>query len=383
MPAWPEPELETGAYVQDVTTSTAVVAMITSGKVTLEATLEGAGGTRLASDTAPRRRHALAFAGLAAGSEYAYVVREKAGAVRDRGSFRTAPAGADAKVRFCVVGDSGSTPPWIWMQRAPAVRAMAALSLLPGSSRNQAIGAAMAAERPDFWLHVGDVVYPHGEEKHYREAFFRPFAELLRHAPCFPVLGNHDLGNDPDYDDGGRPYLRSFVLPAGATTGDERCYSFAWGPIRLIALDLHPLAPLPTVTEDHPALEHLRKELAAATEPWKIVYGHPPLWSGSRQGRGRPELLKLVKPLLEQAKVDVYLAGHDHVYQRFKTPGGLVQVVSGGGGKSLYELVDHPWLEAAAAEYHYCIVEVEGSELRLRALTAGGKQLDEFVIHKH
>ena len=42
----------------------------------------------------------------------------------------------------------------------------------------------------DFFYHLGDVVYPHGEEAGYRSQFFAPYADYS--APIFAVPGNHD-----------------------------------------------------------------------------------------------------------------------------------------------------------------------------------------------
>lgn len=41
-----------------------------------------------------------------------------------------------------------------------------------------------------FFYHLGDVVYPHGEESGYRSQFFAPYAAYS--APIFAVPGNHD-----------------------------------------------------------------------------------------------------------------------------------------------------------------------------------------------
>jgi len=378
VPAWLAPKLRTGAYVQDVTATSAVVALIEAEPRALEVVLTADGEPQRRLGASARRRHALRVEGLAPAESYRYEILDSAQRRVDAGGLRTYPAEPNAAISFCVVGDSGALPPWVWMQEAPAVQALDALGLLPGSSENSRIGAAMAALHPDLWLHVGDMIYPHGEERHAREAFFRPFAELLKHSPCYAVLGNHDLGGSEEerYQDQGRPLLRHLVLPRGKTTGDSRCYSFACGPVRFIALDLNFV-----ITQDHPSLVHLERELAAAKEPWRIAFSHYPLWSGSRQ-RDRADLLKSVRPLLEKSKVAVVFAGHDHVYQRFVSPSGMVQVTSGGGGKSLYSLEPHALCKAEASSFHFCHVTVAGDKLTLRALTASGQVLDEFTLNK-
>ena len=65
----------------------------------------------------------------------------------------------------------------------------------------------MAAELrgPDparFFYHLGDVVYPHGEEANYRPQFFSAYADYG--APIFAVPGNHDGESTPSS-------LQSFV----------------------------------------------------------------------------------------------------------------------------------------------------------------------------
>ena len=42
----------------------------------------------------------------------------------------------------------------------------------------------MAADRPDYILHAGDVVYPEGADTDYDRTFFRPYAALL--GECAP-----------------------------------------------------------------------------------------------------------------------------------------------------------------------------------------------------
>ena len=383
VPAWSEPLLRTGAYVQDVTPTSVVIAIIERSPRALELVASAAGQPERRIRDLACRRHALRIEGLVAATQYQYEVRDPEGASVATGKFRTFPAGPDAAISFCVVGDSGAVPPWVWLQAAPAVQALDACGLLPASSENSALGAAMAKLAPDLWLHVGDVVYPYGQERHSREAFFRPFAEVLSGSPCYAVLGNHDLGNESVYSDQGRPLLRNLVLPHGRTTGDERCYSVVCGPVRFIALDLNatliPTSTEPGIHAGHPSYVHLERELAVAKEPFLVVFSHYPMWSGSR-GVDNENLKATIKPLLEKAKVDVLFAGHDHVYQHMEAPSGLVQITTGGGGKSLYELKKHPLTKAEAARFHFCHVTVTSERMQIRALTANGEVLDEVTI---
>lgn len=381
LPLFDDPPLRTGAYVQDVSTDRAVVALVTAGPRTCTLLLRDAAGREVPvpGPASTGRRHAFELTGLTAGSEYGYEIRDADGALRDRGSFTTAPAEDGAPVRFAVVGDSGGLPPWVWLQRSPLFHLPARWHWLPPAANVSAIGRGIAATRPDFVLHVGDIVYPWGRQGHYSAAFFRPFAEVLRHAPVYPALGNHDV-----MDDAGRQALANFHLPRGEVTGGERCYSFARGSVSVIVLDCTLPVGDAAVGPGHPVLEHLQHELAARTEPWIVVAAHYPMHSASRQ-RDRPDLLLHVLPLLEQCGVDLYLCGHDHVYQRFApTDGGVVQVVSGGGGKSLYDVRPHPRVRVATSRYHWCIVEARGPRLTLRARAPGGDLLDTLELeHGH
>ena len=91
-------------------------------------------------------------------------------------------------------------------------------------------------------------------------------------------------------------------------------------------------------------------------------------------------------PALEEWQVTLYLSGHDHCYQRFgpseKLPVPLV--VSGGGGKRLYDITDNPRArrEAQALEkaHHWCGVEVEGDTLRWTATSIDGEVLDDVTM---
>lgn len=387
LPVFDDPPLHTGAYVQAVTGNAATVCLVTAAAESLSLTVRDESG-RFAREVPAQdvRRHEFELSGLSPATSYHYTVLDAAQRARAAGSFRTPPADDATPVRFAVVGDSGKSPWWVWLQRNALFHLPAAWDWLPTSPKVTAIGARIAQEQPDFLLHVGDIVYPTGMQGHYSSAFFRPFAPVLLQAPVFATLGNHDV-----LEDTGRQALANFRAPPDDFTGDGRFYAVVWGSVRVIVLDLNPpagkfvedgaaAAPDPDA-ERHPAYEFLRRQLEAATEPWLVVASHYPILSASRQ-RDQPDLQKYLLPLLQRHAVDLYLCGHDHAYQRFELAGGPTMVVTGGGGKSLYPIVAHPNLAAARSEFNYCTVQVRGASLVLEGHAQDGSVFDTLAMDK-
>lgn len=371
VPSQPEPALRTGAYVQDVTRTSAKICWVgeRGDGVELRVTPRVAGTAATAVQWRQRGERTVALVtGLVPATDYEFAARLGERVLADlSGSFRTPPATTEAHVRFAVIGDSGGLPMWVNVSRAPIVHALASVDALPPAGNVATIGRMLAELKPEFWLHTGDVVYPRGEVRHYRPGFFQPFAEVLRHAPVYPVIGNHDWEWTH-----GRPLIANFELPGD---GDEQFFTFAWGPVRVVGLNFNRSVGL------DPGLAFLQRVLATATEPWRIVVEHFPPWSASDQG-DRLDLIERLVPALQAAKVDVLFCGHDHTYQRFRTEGDLHVVVTGGGGKSLYALKEHPRLVTAKSVYHLCAVECEPQHFALRAVAVDGTEIDRFTIDK-
>ena len=378
LPVCDDPPLQTGAYLQDVTATSAIVSMINPSPVRLRCRVVDDQGAEVGvvDSGDARRRHALRISGLSPGAHYRYQLLDQAGQLRDEGDFRTASTDDAAPVRFAFVGDSGGQPWWVWLQDAPILHLPARWQWLPTSSVVTEIGARIAAFQPDFLLHLGDVIYPWGMHAHYSSGFFRPFGEVLRHAPVYPVLGNHDV-----MDAGGMQLLANFQLPDAGVTGDGRMFSVAHGAVRVIGLDCNADLGGTLFTAEHPAYALLQRELRTRTEPWIVVVTHFPMRSGSRQ-RDRGDLLVSMLPLLQSGGVSLYLSGHDHCYQRFggMAPGDLPLIVSGAGGKSLYEVHPHPRAAVLQSQYHWCSAEVTPERLRVRAHSLGGDLIDTVDV---
>ena len=381
LPVVEAPTLVSGAVVQMVLDGDATIAMWTADadRLTVIAETADSSGEPHSVEARSKRtslRHEVRLSGLLEDRRYAFRVLNGAGGLLDEGSFRTAPgADAGATVRFGALGDSGGLPAWIWLQKSPLLTVPARMQWLPVHSGVREVAEALAARRPDFWLHTGDVIYPKGRSSHWNAGFYRPYEELLRTSPGYVVMGNHDCR-----DDNGRQFLENLVLPTNTVTGDERMFSFAYGPVRVVGIDLNrpeggPLSP------DHPALRYLDEVLPQVTEPWVIVYSHFPILSASRYG-DQPDLIEHLVPRLRRNGVDLYLSGHDHNYQRLGEVADLPFVVTGGGGKSLYALKPHEQLKAGASVENYMLFEARDAVLRWQAWTPDGELLDEVRVDR-
>ena len=79
--------------------------------------------------------------------------------------------------------------------------------------------------------------------------------------------------------------------------------------------------------------EVARQRARTATEEWKIVCFHDPLYSSGATHGSDLTLRETLEPLFIKYGVSVVLSGHDHVYERTKPQHGITYFVVGSGGE--------------------------------------------------
>lgn len=190
--------------------------------------------------------------------------------------------------------------------------------------------AALLDTIPGTVVTLGDNAYPEGREEDFRDCYAPSWGRHRERTR--PSPGNHDYETR-----GAAGYFAYFGSLAGEP--GRGYYSYDLGAWHVVSLNSESsLAP------GSAQLRWLRDDLARHPTRCALAYMHRPLFSSGPHG-GDPD----VRPLweaLHAAGVDVVLAGHDHLYERFAPqtpagaadPAGIRQFVAGTGGKRLYSV---------------------------------------------
>lgn len=277
-------------------------------------------------------------------TSYSYVVEmggQRSGVSRFR-TFGTNPS----EVRFIAYGDSRSNP-----------------------QTHAAVARHFLRHKPDFILHTGDLVARGRDYSLWSREYFDPLQGIIDHVPVLPAIGNHE--------DNGTNYFAYFHLPQ-----PERWYSFDLGAVHVLALDYH----FQSATNEQ--FNFAQQDLLRSPAPWKVVFLHVPMFNigGHASTWGHEAYL----PLFHKARVDLVIAGHSHLYERFQPvtpksdPGAwpVIHLTSGGGGATLYPVYEHPALARAVSTNHYIVFKANSRRLQGQAFLPSGRTLDRFELRK-
>jgi len=218
--------------------------------------------------------------------------------------------------------------------------------------------------RADALVSTGDNVYQVASPELFGPQLDEPYRNLRRSRPLWATLGNHDVAGIHGPEE--LTYLGLPALP----------YAEELAGVQLLFLDAN--------EPDQAQARWLDQRLGEPGPTWRVVVFHQPAYSCGLHG-STEAVDKLWVPIIEQHHVALVLSGHDHDYERFRSPGGVTYVVSGGGGQGLYPILPGcrtgPVTEAASAvRHHFVAVEVRAGSLSLTAVADDGSVLDRAVL---
>lgn len=236
---------------------------------------------------------------------------------------------------------------------------------------SRAVVAGVQHRAPDFLVIAGDLAYANGEQPVW-DTYFDMLDPLASRLPVMTCPGNHE-----NKDGGGAGYSSRVAQPGKGTY-----YSFDYGRVHFcFSTGGSLLTGLTGTTDLLTELAWLEADLADAAirrangEIDFIVFvQHYTIWTDD-DGRDPANftLVLLEEHLIVDYGVDLLAVGHDHIYERSKpmaygkpADGGYVQITQGGGGQSLYDLIDKlaDWSAFAAVRHGFTEFEVDGATIR-------------------
>ena len=210
---------------------------------------------------------------------------------------------------------------------------------------------------------AGDNIYNDGEIEKVKAVFEEPYAKLLKNGVKFrAILGNHDIrtGNGED-----QIRYKGFNMPS-------RYYTFREGLVQFFGIDTNVNSPWKA------QLAWLDKSLAESDAPWKIVFGHHPIYSSGHYGNNQAFIEDLT-PIFVKHNVQLYLCGHDHDYERTIPIKGTTYIVHGAGSHTR-PVGKIPETAFSAAERSFVAFEVWDDRIETKAIDTKGKSIDRATI---
>ncbi len=279
----------------------------------------------------------------------------------DVSTFKTSVESNDAYC-FALVGDSqySSSSPGAWGR----------------------IATKVWEERPNFILHVGDLVDVGTRKTDWTQQFFPEGAIAMSRFPMYTVLGNHEQDASFYYD-----YM---VNPE-----PEYYYTFHYGNAQFFMIDTNR-----DVSEGSEQYDWLEWALAQSTATWKFVVHHHPPYSSEENDHGDTYLgassygthARNLVPLYDTYGVDFCLYGHTHLYERswplanhkINLQNGVVYINSGGAGGGLedFDPVRSWFTQELQTGHHYCTFSVFDGQLVFKAVDENGRMFDSFQLNK-
>jgi 3',5'-cyclic AMP phosphodiesterase CpdA len=176
--------------------------------------------------------------------------------------------------------------------------------------------------------------------------------------PFYAVLGNHDIRTNNGDDQLNYPNFNML----------GRYYTFVQDPVQFFALDTNYNA------DWSEQLAWLEDNLARSTAPWKVAFGHHPVYSSGAHGSDA-KLGDRLCPLFAKYGVHLYICGHDHNYERSNPLDGTTYIVCGAGSDTR-RVGRSSWTAVASSQLSFAAFDVYDNQMYVQAIGVNGQPFD-------
>lgn len=215
----------------------------------------------------------------------------------------------------------------------------------------------------DLAILAGDNIYNDGEIEKIAAVFERPYQSLLKQGVKFQAcLGNHDIRTA-----NGEPQVR---YPGFNMLG--RYYTFRREGVQFFALDTNHNA------EWKNQLSWLEQELSRSEAPWKVVFGHHPIYSSGHYGVNQV-FIKNLTPLFQKYGVQLFINGHDHDYERTHLIKGTTYLTCGAGA-GVRPVNRSEWTAHSASQLSFAGFELYSDRMVINGINTKSVVFDRGVI---
>ncbi len=242
------------------------------------------------------------------------------------------------------------------------------------------VAAAVEKAKPQFTVFVGDMITDGRNDSGWDSEWFGPAKDLLRTVPTMAIFGNHEHNAS----------ILDQLFYAPGSDGKARNWAQQIGSVLFVGIDGGQ-----DWSQGGDNAKWLDKTLGDSKAKFIIIASHYPIYtSGGHGALGEDGKLKekavrqgqeVILPILNKHKVSLFIAGHDHVYERSELPGGLPSLILGGAGAPLYNkgkdaAKQNPYSKVFESVLHYGLLEVKGDTMSYTAVKLDGTKIDSLEI---
>jgi metallophosphoesterase superfamily enzyme len=241
-------------------------------------------------------------------------------------------------------------------------------------------------------ISTGDNFYDNGIAS-VQDPYWQTSYESIYNGPhlfvnWYAVLGNHDYrGNWQAQIDYSR-VSRRWQMPAQYYDRTLTLNNNA--SVHLVFIDTSPLNPDYADEEKYQEtqkqapkaqLKWLRKTLNQPAT-WTLVIGHHPLYSSGKRYGKNTAIRDVLEPILEQYKVDAYIAGHEHDLQHNQPANTNVEHFVSGGGSEVRPVAQREFTTFAQSSAGFASLSMSEQSLLLQFINDKGEQIYHYSITK-